>query len=340
MSLDFHRAQLLEWLLMHDCFDSPRAYGHTMAMTKRWWGAYKAWEAGDSFLTAFTEERLAVTQRPWKMKSVPGKDVNLNATPQANQQGPKMTHGTNLQYRTDVASFKQRLDPANFKRSPVEGNPTQVRRMKYELGLHDMSASLLDPTKATISEQLRWKFKGQGKGLEWAVVLMPLPKVEDLAVLALLRYAAKPLKDKVPTFYRAVSFMKNRMSRVKFAQESDMGATFLEQGSAQDPHLRYGATDFQVEKNNAGIEVSRYVAGISQLRRAKAREYNTILARQRERGGASNEIVVAFRQHASPRFPIIGIPCDDGTWYQVQDEQSACYRNAAILDVWRSTVQT
>jgi len=337
MSLDYHRAMLLTWLQTSDCFASKDAYSHTMALIKRWWEAYKDWERNDSFHTAFAEERLAVTQRPWQMKTVPGKDTDLIASNANDPQGSKITHGRNLQYNTSVDSFKQRLDPANFRRIPT-GVGDHVRRTKYELGLHDMSASLLDPAKPTISEQLRWKATARGKGLDWAVVLLPLPKVEDLATFELLKYAAKPLKDQAPTIYRAVSYMKNRMSRVKFAQETDMGAAFLEKGSTTDPHLRYGATDVQTVKRN-GIDVPVYRAGISQERRSKARQYNMILARQRQVGSLSNEIVVAFRQHESPKFPIIGMPVDAGSWYEVQDPQSAFYSGKAIQDIWRNTTE-
>lgn len=338
MELNYHRARLLMWLQTADCFGSAQNYSFTMALIKRWWEAYKEWERGDSFFSAFTEQRLSVTQRPWEQKTIPGKDVDLIAAARNDQQGAKISHGRNLGYRTDVASFKRRLDPASFKRIG-QGNEQQVRRLKYDLGLHDMSASLLDPAKPTISEQLRWKSTAKGKGLEWAVVFMPLPLVEDLATLELLKYAAKPLKDAAPTIYRAVSFMKNRMTRVKFAQESDMGATFLEMGSVQEPHLRYGATDYQTEVRAGGISVPVFRAGISQVRRRKAREYNMILARQREINGTSNEIVVAYRQNLSPRFPVIAAPVDMGSSYEVQGEQGHYFGGATIEDTWRNTVE-
>jgi hypothetical protein len=121
-------------------------------------------------------------------------------------------------------------------------------------------------------------------------------------------------------------------------QETDMGAGFLEKGSTQDPHLHYGAADFQTVKIG-NIELPVYKAGISQVRRSKAREYNTILAKQRERNSLSNEIIVAYRQNASPRFPIIGIPVNAGAWYEVQDNQKDYYRDAAIMNSWRETVE-
>jgi hypothetical protein len=334
MNLDFSRNKLLEWLQTLDCFANVQNYSFTMKLIKDWWEAYKDWESRDSFIKAFEQERLSVTQRPWEMKTVPGRTTDLIARAKNDQQGPMISHGRGpLEYHTDVSSFKQRLDPANFRRIST-GDQNQVRRMKYQLGLHDMSASLLDPAKNTITEQLRWKPTAKGKGLEWAVIFMPLPMVQDLATLELLRDGAKQLKDKAPTLYRAVSFMKNRMTRVKFAQESDMGAAFLEKGSTQDPHLRYGATDYQ------GVGIGTvYRADISQERRRKARRYNTILAKQREIKSLSNEIVVAYRQNASPRFPIIGIPVDAGAWYEVQDNQKAYYRDAAIINSWRETVE-
>jgi hypothetical protein len=337
MSLGYHRGNLLFWLQTDDCFSSVSNYGETMRLIKQWWEAYKSWERNDTFLKAFRDERLSVTQRPWVAKEVPGKTMDLIATSQKDPRGAKISHGRNLHYDSSVSGFQNRLKPENFKRIGNDG-PHQVRRMKYELGLHDISASLLDPAKPTITEQLRWKPEAMGKGLDWAVVFMPLPEVEDLATLELLKYLAKPLKDKAPTVYRAVSFMKNRMTRVKFAQETDMGAGFLETGSAEDPHLRYGATDFQTEKRGT-LSVPVYMAGISQVRRSKAREYKMILAKQRELGSLSNEIVVAYRQNASPRFPIIGMPMDAGAWYEVQGEQQPYYGKSTIPNDWRKTVE-
>ena len=85
--------------------------------------------------------------------------------------------------------------------------------------------------------------------------------------------------------------------------------------------------------------VADFIHFACNLMASKAREYNTILAKQREIKSLSNEIVVAYRQNASPRFPIIGIPVDGGDWYEVQDNQKAYYHDAAIRNSWRKTVE-
>jgi hypothetical protein len=62
MKVDFARRKLIQLLR------SPRPLagrrGELTLAIWTWWNAYKQWEEEDTFLTAFREQRLCITQRP------------------------------------------------------------------------------------------------------------------------------------------------------------------------------------------------------------------------------------------------------------------------------------
>jgi len=325
-----------EHLRQHIVVNEPYSAGRALRikqLANDWFNAYKDWEKGDKFLKAIREKRMCISQRGLATVIGDGNPAYLGVKDQNNQGGrsQKVLYKT-LTYRTGVDSLKDRLDPANF------GSTTgEITRLKYKLGLHDLSSSLMNPLKPKISEQARWDLDGIKKS--WPLVFMPLPKIKDLVLFNLLNLLHKDWRGKGhDDLAETLAYIRRRMTRVKLAQDSDMGAGLINVNPAAsgDPSrakFRYGLADVQSVLQN-GSWVPVYRAGISLERQNKALEYQSILASQQ---GSSNEIVVAFRTHASPRFPIIGVW--NGQGCSLAAEPSPYIKGNFIPDAWESTVE-
>ncbi len=336
MSLPHARAALKQTLLVDAPFSVERAR-RVDQLAMDWFNAYKDWERADTFKDAITEGRMCISQRGEDTVIGDGNPAWLNAK-DIDQQGPRTqaTQYRDLRYRTGVDSVKDRLKPSNFgvNTKPLASG-VMITRMKYKLGLHDLSASLFNPAKPRISEQARWDLNGSKK--DWPILFMPLPAPADLVVYDLLSTLRRDWRTQGnDMLVTTVDHIRRRMTRVKFAQDSDMGAGLINAFSAGsgDPNrakFRYGMADVQSElRGQTWVPV--YRQGISLVRRAKALEYQSILATQ---AGSSNEIVVAFRQHANPEFPVI--TRWDGAGCRVL-EGGTSIPGAFIADTWRETL--
>lgn len=234
-----------------------------------------------------------------------------------------------------IDSLKERLNPANFGSSP-QGET--ITRLKYKLGLHDLSAVLMNPDKPTIKDQARWDLEPTGSKSTWPLVFMPLPEPADIVTFNLLNDLHKKWRTAGQLdLAQTVAFIRRRMTRVKVAQDSDMGAGLINANPAGsgNPNLakfRYGMADVQSVE---GQPVPIYKKDISLERRSKSLEYQSILATQRSR---SNEIVVAFRSHASPRFPMIGLWNGEGCL--LEGELNRHVKGNLIPNNWRETQET
>lgn len=333
MSLDHTRSLLKQNIVADNTFSSERGK-RLVQLANDWFNDYKDWEKDDRFLTAIDEKRMCISQRGLDTVIGDGKPAWLGVKDQDKQQGNvQSVQYKTLTYRTGVDSLKERLNPANFGRAEGE-----ITRLKYKLGLHDLSASLMNPKKPTISEQARWDLDGTKK--DWPIVFMPLPKMEDLVVFNMLNLLHKEWrKGGHDDLAETVAFVRRRMTRVKLAQDSDMGAGLINvnPGGSGDPNkakFRYGLADVQSKKITEKLWLPVYKEGVSLLRQAKALEYQSILATQQ---GSSNEIVVAFRQHKSPRFPIITQWTGNGC--TVLGDPSPYIKGNLIPDQWATTVE-
>ncbi|MEJ8857566.1 hypothetical protein WKW79_23545 [Variovorax robiniae] len=330
------RALLRQHIVVNEPFSAPRAK-QIAQLASDWFIEYKEWEKADRFLAAVRDKRMCISQRGTDTVIGAGNRSNpahLGVKDQDKQGGTtqKILYKT-LSYRTGVDSLKERLDPANFGSSP-QGE--EITRLKYKLGLHDLSASLMNPDKPTIKEQARWELDPIGSKSKWPLVFMPLPKQKDLVVFNLLNLLHKEWRTAGHLdLAETVARIRRRMTRVKFAQDSDMGAGLINANPAGsgDPNLakfRYGMADVQGKE---GTTLTVYIKGISLVRQAKALEYQSILATQTS---SSNEIVVAFRQHDSPRFPMIGLW--NGNGVDLEGGPTGIQGNF-IPNNWASTVE-
>jgi hypothetical protein len=208
--------------------------------------------------------------------------------------GKEKTPGREMVLSRGIQGIEQRIDPSNFR-------PTKSgERGKYAHGLHDLSASLLDHEKP---------ISGQLKGYENAVVLfMPMPEEDDLRILA----ALARLDDRN---INALRFFKSHMTRMQAAQSSDMGTTFNDLSKEGGPDtFKYGATGTIIRKKG-GIGVPATEAELK-ARKTNALEYKKIL-----QAGITtvNEVVVAYRSHASKVFPLYARWDDTNKLFHVVD---------------------
>jgi len=177
-----------------------------------------------------------------------------------------------------------RLTPTNFY------NPDNGKSRKDELGLHDLSATLLDGTKDPLTIQ------GQLKPYKDSVVVfMPVPTEEDAQIFNAITHLVEPDE-------KALGIMRSSFTRLKFAQGSDMHTTLMDVSlsAADPPKIRYGVTGRAQRAKNE----EEMMADETDLaaRRTNALEHNVILG-----AGAVqkvNEIVMAYRSHASALFPL------------------------------------
>jgi hypothetical protein len=204
------------------------------------------------------------------------------------------------------------LDPSNFV-----SNDQFQKSSKYELGLHDMSVSLLHPDRKIEHQLYGYAFQTDSHAVTQAgstyVVFMPLPMPEDLSLFIVLNQIAKEERNRTPEIYKAVRVIRAEMTRVKYADPDDSHIGFVDVSENLNPDkykYRYGIKQSEVET------VAGKYSGNLARRRAAARRYTSILETAFERslrtgnpGDAKkvkfyNEIIVAYRKHANPLFPL------------------------------------
>lgn len=283
-----------------------------------WWTAYKKWEARDSFYEAFRSKRMTVRtfpagfdrQRDKKFDKIDldydrffadGQYTKATASQQTFDYGRYNWPGNpeRAQYWAyrgiDSSPF---ADPANFT----------SRAKKYEEGLHDLSASLLNP-RISILKQIH----NNEQGAHFS--FLPLSEEEDQRMLFDLTRFAKEFKNTFPAPYQLVRSYRAEMTRLKLAQEIDMatGYTMIpapRPGGGPQYKLRYGLVgSMTVVGNPMGIPVT---AAVYSARQQAALNFKSIL----DKRDAKNEIIISIRRHAG-QFPLYAIR---------EGEELACYR--------------
>ncbi len=235
-----------------------------------WWQKLKANEAKETFESAFLDNRMTARQI-----SLSGRGGRFSAAKPDKQKTP----GREIVLSRGIQGIEQRTNPNNFRKTK------SGERGKHARGLHDLSASLIDHKKP---------ISGQLKGYEDAVVLfMPMPEENDLRIIA----ALARLDDRN---INALRFFKSQMTRMQAAQSSDMGTTFNDVSEEGGPDkFRYGATGTIIRKKG-GLGAPATETELK-ARKTNALEYKKIL-----QAGITNvnEVVVAYRSHASKVFPL------------------------------------
>ncbi|SDF43114.1 hypothetical protein SAMN05216553_101606 [Lentzea fradiae] len=241
---------------------------------KQWWERVKADEAKETWHGVYTANRMSARQI-----SATGRGGTFSIVNRAERK--------NVAKRRDIlldrtaGGILKRTDPANFV------DPKTGASKKDTEGLYDLSASLLDSRKPVIDKQLKF-YK------DAVLVLMPVPTERDAKIF----HAISSLKDPDDNFLRAI---RSTFTRIRLAQGSDMHTIYVDDtdGPDQPKKVRYGVTG---RVHLTGGEVVRADDAHIAVRRTDALEHSRILG-----AGATqpvNEIVMVYRQHASPVFPL------------------------------------
>lgn len=280
-----------------------------------WWDKLKETEAGDTLARAFHARRLVLRY----IKTGESETVDMSAfhgeggakkdkVPRPTAIDPSLSPVKRLIALNNAASKPQyfklglgakelvaRTEPANFM--PGIGG----RREKIEMGLYDMSASLLDPRRAISAQTFNTISNGD------IYAFMPLALPADQAVFQKLNAIGKDLRDAHPELYQLVREIRTRMTRIKLACEHDMGTNFtaFDMANTVNPRFRYGQSRrTKVPDPQAPTTLIKVdnTPAIIRKRQADAINYHAILT------GAFtvNEITVAFREHRGV-FPLFGV---------------------------------
>lgn len=284
MSLSFDRAALKYHLLGGTAFNNDQQ-ALTLRIINKWWGAYKLWEAQDRFLPAFNEGRMTVRQIPLEGTTYGeylGQDSGIAFG--ARRGDVERAPYPKERYRVGIDALKERMDPANFGMDGAE-------RLKYQRGLHDLSASLCVPTIPLLTKQVRWKWDKIDKCY---TIFMPLAQPEDMAIFDLLNRMAKQAPQEIRN---RVAELRRQFTRLKLADSVDIGAGLhdISPKGSTDPKFRYGMKNVPDWKGAP--------TGIDAIRAQKALDYTSILPTG-PKASNINEIVIAYRHHEGVRFPL------------------------------------
>lgn len=299
MSLSRYR----EMLIVALATDIRSNKSYVLDAMSDWWIALKDWEKEETFERAFTEGRMSI--RTMKFETV-HKPLSMirNVEP---EKGKQELGGIS---DTGIKGLMKRMDPSNFM-----GKSNDMS--KYELGLHDMSVSLLHPKRKIEHQLYGYGFQTDSHAVTQAsstyVVFMPLPMPEDLSLFIVMNQIAKEERNRTPEIYQKVQVIRSELTRVKFADPDDSHIGFVDMSenlNTDKYKYRYGIKQSEVET------VAGKYSGDLAKRRAAARKYTNILELAFEKSLRTanaadskkvkyyNEIIVAYRKHATGLFPL------------------------------------
>ena len=205
-----------------------------------------------------------------------------------------------LTYDVSVKGIKLRMNPENFL------SPKNFKSSKYKLGLHDLSASLLNPNRKISDKQTYNNLKNSDShGLK--AVFMPLPRQEDLELFHMLNSVSKKYPDQIE-FYNLIRGYRSKMTRLKQAYERDLasGCFVLNPDNTVNPKFRRGiggTLKISSDKSRT-FETDKERNKEITILKDKAVFYKDILPRS-TREKAVNEIIISYRHHGNTNFPII-----------------------------------
>jgi hypothetical protein len=270
-----------------NCFFFPlEVIGHSLGefdgnwdnlegLVDQWWKAYKEWERQDTLVAAYQEQRLTVkgtSEMGTKAEMGDSKGDTIEARVQAHVQqvgkpadyDPKaqwprynVPGAPEVEWPSEVTKFKYPINKTNIsirgRLKPDVFKPDVGVSQKTNLGYHDLSALLLNPN-APISKQ---QYKGFNPGQVY--VFMPLSFAVDQAVFQNINMLAKLCRAERPDFYKKVTDIRSKMTRIKLIAEHDMATNFIMVGKSYStglPKFKYtltAKTDISVRDEAAGL---------------------------------------------------------------------------------------
>lgn len=294
---------------------------------KAWWVEYKDWERGDTIAKAYEQQRLTV-------KGTSTMDLPISAQiedqwgrghefnkPKAAVKGIGAQWAQNAppepyRIKKTNASIRERLKPEVFV-------PAQGGSRKTDLGLHDLSAGLMNP-KVPISEQ-----QYKTPEAKQTYVFMPLSAAGDQALFQNINQLGKQFRNEQPAFYELIRDIRSKMTRIKLAAEHDMATSFyVVKGTEKElrPQFKFGLLgntsvskfDLQrkhitdgtkFEEENKNVVTMPTTPEIRQARQLAAINFQTLVLGQMNSYG---EVVISYREHAGsfPKFATFA----NGVW--------------------------
>jgi hypothetical protein len=330
MKVDVARDTLFDVLISWLTSPQPPSLAAVRAAIWRWFHAYKEWEGADTFLSAFDQKRLVITQRPDESNVTDVIKTRYDMEAKRSVTGDKISY-PGVTYAVGVDTLGERMIPGNY-----EGRNSAGIKKKYALGLFDLSGSLLNPQFDVIRGQLRWSITGDpkkdGQKAYWPIVFVSLPMSEDVATYNILKKFADLTKDML--IRETMRYIRHRMTRPKLAAAEDIGAGPFDIASPGDPaKFKYGW------KANEGVLTEE----TKKRAETAANDYQKILEnaktyKRKEKVTNSNEITVALRQRQSKRFPIITKFDPKETVFRLLDPNSKeFFPELTIPDKWKDT---
>lgn len=280
-------------------------------LIRTWQFEIRSWQDNDSLDVAFVEGRLTYrtlsnigrhytygTNDPTQKKVLGTinndnyqKPLLVDAVKNPSQvggyeQGAQRAQNIEVLLNIGGAGIKRRLDPANFAK---HGN--QRVSNKFAMGLHDISAHLLDPRG--------YKLKSySGTTL---VVLVPLPLPQDVSMFYELRRVGKAQGSQ--DFKNAMEVVACQFVRPRLASSLDMGTTYV-----YKPATLTSAQSVKYVKAPSGATSQE---SPEQCRLNVQTNYRDILV---PNNTGSNEITLAVRKFGNNnKFPTFAIGQKDST---------------------------
>ncbi|ROP34967.1 hypothetical protein [Saccharothrix texasensis] len=246
-----------------------------------WWREVKVAELAETWAAALAGDRM--TARQVNNESVLGGDFDIRN----NHHRLDRAWDRKITLDRTLNGVRKRLDPRHFD------DPGTGRNRKGELGLHDLSGSLLHGTRVPLSIYAQLKPYANA-----TVVFMPAPTERDAQIFN----AIQSLKTVTEGDVKLMREMRNRFTRLRLAQATDMHTYLLNLNEVRDgePVVRYGHSGL-IRRAGQKTEVNVDDIDIA-TRRTNALEHHVVLAQ--DGGQVVNEVVIVYREHASALFPV------------------------------------
>jgi hypothetical protein len=258
-----------------------------LPLVNTWFATLKKWEAEDNFDTAYGEHRM--TMRVTKVAAQQGTTTphSVKQLIRPDPRGPYMVPPGSDKVPLDAGS-KQRLDRQAIKERFTPGN-FAGKGEKYGRGLLDVLATLLANNKYILKQGYTLNELGG------FAVFVPVPLKEDLALFYTLNDWAK----EHPEAALRMREIRNSLTRLKLGQSSDMHSGFGKVMDRDDGRLHYRYGYYGTRGGMAQVNADDLRRRIS-IRT----EYESIVSEVVRGNRTYNEIVLAYREHRSPLFPL------------------------------------
>ena len=281
--------------LLDSEFRRNKDWNTLLPLVNTWFEVLKKWEEEDTFFDSFRDNRM--TMRVTKVTAQQGNTKPPNVyqlkrpaqgEPYAADRRAGMVEVDSGIQKLNRADIKARFTPSNFAKA---GD-------KYKLGLLELPATLL--TKERLILKQGYPINGTGA----FGVFVPLPLQEDHALFYTLNDWAKGREEAAPRMRE----IRNRLTRLKLGQSDDMHSGMAKVvGRADDRfHYRYGYYGVKDVTDEQTHIKKKVYSGVDEIRnRLSVRmHYQSVLAGMSTADGSYNEIVLAYREHKNPLFPL------------------------------------